>query len=262
MEPSNNFFVNSVPFNFGGKMRKNLFVVVSLLVMATLIAGCTPTVIDRSSELQPIERTIGVNGTGSVTASPDVAYINIGVHTENTDPKEALSSNTNQAQDVVNAIKAIGVKEEDIQTSNFYVYPAYEYGPMGETLGTKYVVDNTVYVTVRDLTKLGEMLQTVVSSGANNINGITFDILDKESLASEARKKAVENARQQAQDIADAAGVELGELMYVNVYYSGTTYPQYEGKGGGGVYSADLSVPVSAGKMVVTAEVNMTYKIK
>jgi hypothetical protein len=54
----------------------------------------------------------------------------------------------------------------------------------------------------------------------------------------------------------------LGELMYVNVYYSGTTYPQYEGKGGGGGYSSTVSVPVSAGKMVITAEVNMTYKIK
>jgi len=243
-------------------MRKNLFVVVSLFVVAVLIAGCTPTVIERSSDPQPMERTIAVNGTGSITASPDVAYINIGVHTENINPKDALSSNTSQAQDVVNAIKALGVAEEDIQTSNFSVYPGYEYGPNGETLGTKYIVDNTVYVTVRDLTQLGEMLQAVVSSGANNINGITFDILDKETLAAEARKKAVENARNQAQEIADAAGVELGELMYVNIYYSGTTYPQYEGKGGGGMYSADLSVPVSAGKMVVTAEVNMTYKIK
>jgi uncharacterized protein YggE len=243
-------------------MRKNMFIVVSLFIVAALVAGCTPTVIERSSEPQIMERTIAVNGTGSVTASPDVAYINIGVHTENADPKEALTSNTSQAQDVVDAIKALGVTGEDIQTSNFNVYPTYEYGPMGETLGSKYVVDNTVYVTVRDLSKLGEMLQAVVTSGANNINGITFDILDKDTLASEARKKAVENARKQAQDIAEAAGVELGELMYVNVYYSGTTYPQYEGKGGGGAYSADLSVPVSAGKMVVTAEVNMTYKIK
>jgi hypothetical protein len=243
-------------------MRKNVFVILSVLVMLALVAGCTPTVIERSAEPQTMERTIAVNGTGSITASPDVAYINVGVHTENTDPKEALTSNTAQAQDVVDAIKALGVSVEDIQTSSFYVYPSYDYGPNGETLGTKYIVDNTVYVTVRDLTRLGEMLEAVVNSGANNINGITFDILDKDTLASEARMKAVENARLQAQDIADAAGVELGELMYVNVYYSGTTYPQYEGKGGGGAYSADLSVPVSAGKMVITAEVNMTYKIK
>jgi len=243
-------------------MRKNMFVVVLLFVMAALIAGCTPTVIERSSEPQPVDRTISVNGTGSITTNPDVAYISIGVHTESANPKEALISNTSQAQDVVTAIKALDVADEDIQTSNFNVYPTYEYGPNGETLGTKYVVDNTVYVTVRDLTTLGEMLQAVVTSGANNINGITFDILDKDALASEARVKAVENAQKQAQDIADAAGVELGDLMYVNVYYSGTTYPQYEGKGGGGAYSADLSVPVSAGKMVVTAEVNMTYKIK
>jgi uncharacterized protein len=243
-------------------MRKNLIVVVSVLVVAALIAGCTPTVIERSSDGQPTERTIAVNGTGNIYADPDVAYINIGVHTQNADPKTALSSNTTQVQAVINAIKAIGVVEKDIQTSNFNVYPSVQYGPNGETLDTLYMVDNTVYVTVRDLTKLGEMLETVVSSGANNINGITFDILDKNALASEARKAAVEDAQKQAQDIADAAGVQLGELMYVNVYYSGTTYPQYEGKGGGGGYSSTLSVPVSAGRMVITAEVNMTFKIK
>jgi uncharacterized protein YggE len=243
-------------------MRKNLIVVVSVLVVAALIAGCTPTVIERSSDGQPTDRTIAVNGTGNIYADPDVAYINIGVHTQNADPKLALSTNTTQAQAVINAIKATGVVEKDIQTSNFNIYPSIQYGPNGETLDTLYMVDNTVYVTVRDLTKLGEMLETVVSSGANNINGITFDILDKNSLAAEARKAAVEDAQKQAQDIADAAGVQLGELMYVNVYYSGTTYPQYEGKGGGGGYSSTVSVPVSAGKMVITAEVNMTYKIK
>jgi len=238
-----------------------MFVVVSLLLVTALVAGCTPTVIERSSDQQP-DRTIAVNGTGNVYADPDVAYINIGVHTQNADPKAALASNTSQAQAVIDALKEIGVADKDIQTSNFNVYPSTQYGPNGEMLDTIYMVDNTVYVTVRDLTKLGEMLDTVVSSGANNINGITFDILDKETLAAEARKKAVEDAQKQAQDIADAAGIQLGELMYVNVYYSGTTYPQYEGKGGGGGYSSTISVPVSAGRMVISAEVNMTYKIK
>jgi uncharacterized protein YggE len=243
-------------------MRKNLFVVLSLLIVVALVAGCTPTIIDRSSQPQPADRTIAVNGTGNIYADPDVAYINIGVHTQNADPKVALASNTTQAQAVIDAIKTIGVTDKDIQTSNFNVYPSIQYGPNGETLDTLYMVDNTVYVTVRDLTKLGVLLESVVTSGANNINGITFDILDKDTLASEARKKAVEDAQKQAQDIADAAGVELGDLMYVNIYYSGTTYPQYEGKGGGGGYTSTISVPVSAGKMVITAEVNMTYKIK
>jgi uncharacterized protein len=243
-------------------MRKNLFVVLSLFIVAAMITGCTPMVVDRMSDQRPPDRTIAVNGTGNVYADPDVAYINIGVHTQNADPKIAMASNTSQAQAVIDAIKEIGVADKDIQTSNFNVYPSIQYGPNGETLDTIYMVDNTVYVTVRDLTKLGEMLETVVSSGANNINGITFDVLDKDTLAAEARKKAVEDAQKQAQDIADAAGVHLGELMYVNVYYSGTTAPQYEGKGGGGGYSSTISVPVSAGRMVISAEVNMTYKIR
>ncbi len=243
-------------------MRKNLFIVVVLIVIAALVAGCNPFVIERDYESKPADRTIGVNGTGSVYAEPDVAYIYIGVHTENEDPKAALNANTVQAQDVITAIKQTGIMDKDIQTSNFNVCPSVQYGAMGETLGTVYMVDNTVNVTVRDLSTLGDLLEAVVSSGANSINGITFDILDKDSLASEAREKAVENARQQAKDVAEAAGVDLGELMYVSVYYSGTTYPQYEGKGGGGAYASDMSVPVSAGRLVITAEVNMTFRIK
>ncbi len=219
-------------------MRKYLTILVSLLLAAALISGCTPTVIERSSDYQPPERTIAVNGVGNVYADPDIAYINIGVHTQNEDPKKALTDNTAQAQNVIDAIKATGVKVEDIQTSNFNIYPSTQYGPNGETLGTIYMVDNTVYVTIRDLTKLGAMLEAVVGSGANNVNGIQFDITNKEALAAEARTKAVEDALKQAQDIAKAAGVELDELMYVNVYFSGTTYPQFEGKGGGGGMSA------------------------
>ncbi len=244
-------------------MNKKIVYVVSLLLIGVLISGCTPTVIDSGSACEPAARSIAVNGTGSVYADPDIAYINIGVHTENEDPKAALTANTTQAQDVISAIKSAGIAEEDIQTSNFNIYPSTQYGPMGETIGSVYMVDNTVYVTIRDLTKISSMLAAVVSSGANTVNGIQFDITDKDSLASEARIKAVNNALKQAQDIAEASGVKLDELMYVNVYYSGTTYPQYEGKGGGGGgYAYDLSVPVSAGKLVITAEVNMTYKIK
>lgn len=244
-------------------MRKINTIVVSVLVIAMLISGCTPTVIDRSAETPTPDRTIAVNGVGNVYAVPDIAYVNIGVHTENKEPKAALAANTTQAQAVIDAIKATGIKPEDIQTSNFNIYPSTQYGTNGEILGTLYMVDNTVYVTVRDLTKMGDLLESVVSSGANNVNGIQFDITDKETLASQARKQAVENALQQAQDIANAAGVKLDELLYVNVYYSGTTYPQFEGKGGGGgMSSASVAVPVSAGKLVITAEVNMTYKIK
>lgn len=234
----------------------------SLLIIAVLVSGCSPLIVERDGGLKSDERTIAVNGRGSIYAEPDVAYLYIGVHTENEDPKAALTANNTQAQEVVAAIKQIGIVDNDIQTSNFNVWPSTQYGPMGETLGTVYMVDNTVNVTVRDLTTLGDLLETVVSSGANSINGITFDILDKETLASEARAKAVENAKQQAEDIAEAAGVHLGDLMYVNVYYSGTTYPQYEGKGGGGAYTSELSVPVSAGRLVITAEVNMTYRIR
>jgi uncharacterized protein YggE len=121
-------------------------------------------------------------------------------------------------------------------------------------------VDNSVYVTVRDLQVLGKLLDVVVRSGANSINGISFDVLDKSQAVTEARRLAIESARSQAEEIAKEAGVTLGELQTMNVYASTPTTPIYEGKGGAAMGASQ--VPVSAGQMILRVEVNASYLIR
>jgi len=104
------------------------------------------------------EHTILVNGVGKVKIKPDIAYIYIGVHTERPTASEAVSENNNSTNNLIDAIKANGVAAEDIQTSNFSIWANTQYGPDGLPSGTSYVVDNTVYLTVRNLEQLGDLL--------------------------------------------------------------------------------------------------------
>ncbi len=119
-------------------------------------------------------RTISVTGNGKSVLTPNVATINIGVHSENEDVATALQQNTASSQSVADALTSFEVEPRDIQTTNFAIYPIQNYGPNGEMLQLKYSVDNTVTITVRDLAKMGDILSTVVANGANNIYGISF----------------------------------------------------------------------------------------
>ena len=170
-----------------------------------------------------------------------------------------LFRSTAQANAIANVLQGLGVEEKDVQTSNFNVYPSSNYDPMtGQVTGTYFVVDNTVTVIVRDLSKLGDVLTAVVEAGANNIYGITFDVEDRDAAVIQARELAIQNAKDKAQEIADAAGVELGDLQSINVY-GGTNYvTYYDAKGGA---YADSSVPVSAGTLTITMECSLSYEI-
>jgi uncharacterized protein YggE len=245
-------------------MKTKFFVLISLLVVfGALISACAPiAAAAQAPSTTPVTRQITATGEGKVYLTPDTAYINIGVHTESDSVANALNDNTRQAQAVSDSLKELGVDPLDVQTSAFNVYPQQQYDKNGVPTTTKYVVDNTVVITVRDLTKLGQILDTTVRSGANNVNGIQFDVKDKPSAIAEARKLAIEDARNTAQDLAATAGVELGNLDTLSVYSNGGTVPIYEGKGGGASMSVAASVPVSSGQLVIIMDATLVYEIK
>ena len=157
-------------------MRSKLFIRCSLfqLCLPSALSACggVPT-------RQENPRTLSVTGTGMVTITPDIAYISIGVHTEAPTASEAVDANNTQTQKVIDSLKKSGVAAEDIRTTNFSIWPNQKYDPQGQPIGTTYAVDNTVYVTVRDLTKMGELLDAAISAGANTIYSVSFDLADK-----------------------------------------------------------------------------------
>src|SRR5262249_23814186 len=156
--------------------------------------------------------------------------------------------------------KAAGVKDDDIQTTNFNIYQRDVTDPTtGAKLSTVYAVDNTVYVTVRDLTKLGAVLDASVKAGANNVNNIQFDLADKTKALSDARAAAVKNAKQEADELASAAGVSIVNVQTIN-YSENTPGPIFYSKSVG-LAAADSSVPVSPGTLQISVTVTITYEI-
>ena len=240
--------------------KKTIFIIGTLLIGAVLLSACGQ--IEAQGVTSTSERYIRVSGSGEVAVVPDIAYINIGVHSEAEDVTSALEANNTQAAELTEALKAEGIEEKDIQTANFNVYPQTRYDNMGQPVGTSYVVDNTVYVTVRDLANLGKMLDTAISAGANNIYGISFDIADKETVLAQARELAIKDAEAKAQSVAEVAGVTLGQILSIDV--STPTYTQpYFGYGmGGGTSRVETSVPVSAGQIVVSYTATLNYAIE
>lgn len=239
-------------------MRNKFAVLTTLVLLGALVSACGPTTVYTQSE--PPMRTITVTGTGMVTLTPDVAYIYIGVETADASATKAMDDNNVQAQAVIDAIKSFGVEDRDIQTTNFSIYPEPVFDDNYNQIGVTYVVDNTVYVTVRDLGILGELLDGAFRAGANQIYSISFDVADKTEAVSQARLAAVENARRQADELAAATGVTIGNVQTI-AYYDTTPSPIYYAARSADVTNYAASVPVEAGSMQIVTTVTIVYEI-
>jgi uncharacterized protein YggE len=237
------------------KTRSILFA--TLAVLAIVLSACAP-----AAGGQAVVPTLSVAGTGTANLVPDIAYIYLGVHTELTSASEAVTANNAQTQRMIQALTDFGIDAKDIRTTNFSIYPFDKYDPLtGTATGEKYYsVDNTVYVTIRDLTKLGDLLDTVIAAGANTVNSIQFDVADKDAALKQARADAITDAKAKAEELAAAAGVSLGDIQSIS-FFDSQPYPVFEGRGGGGGGDA-ASVPIQPGQLTFTVTVNMTYTLK
>jgi uncharacterized protein YggE len=238
-------------------MKTKYLFLIGVLVLGALLAACGPSTV--TVQPQPPQRTVTVTGAGMVTLTPDIAYITIGVHSQDASASVAMTSNNTSAQAVIAAIKAAGVADKDIQTTNFSIYPQQQYDTNGKLTGIIYMVDNSVYVTVRDLTKLGGLLDSSVTAGANTINSISFDVADKTAALSQARLAAVANAKKQADELTGATGVILGTVQTISYYDSTPPVAVPMAR----LASADsANVPVQVGSMQISTTVTIIYEIK
>ena len=244
------------------KMKTKALLISAFVLFAVLLSACASTILP-AAPAQSAPRTLSVNGTGKVSLKPDIAYIYVGVHTENPGAAEAVAENNANTQKLIDALKAIGVDASDIQTTNFSIYQNNQVGPDGKSSGTYYSVDNSVNLTVRNLGQLGSLLDAAVKAGANNINNIQFDVADKTKALSQARVEAVKAAKAQADELAAAAGVQLGNIQSIQ-YADATPGPIMYGKGmgGGAAAAVNVSVPINPGQTDITVNVTLSYEIK
>jgi uncharacterized protein len=247
---------------------KTIFAIITSFFILVITSGCglipqqSGTVISQGPLPAEAKHTINVTGSGVVMATPDIGYLNIGVHTEDFDSVAAVEKNNNLTRSVKDALRGYGVEDKDIQTSNFSIYLQAPYSGVASD-ASKIIVDNTVLVTVRNLSDLSKMLGEAIRSGANNVYGMSFDIVDKSALQDEARGEAMKNAEQQAQQLAALAGGKPGKVISVTVVTNNFNTP-YSGSGlggGGGGMVNNSNVPVSSGNMTITVDVNVVYEL-
>lgn len=227
------------------------------LYLVSSLAAFTPAL---ASDEEPQKRTISLNGTGTVKLAPDIVSISTGVESDAAIAKDALAKNNAAMTKVVEELKQSGIEAKDIQTTNFSVEPRYD--TRDEDKAPKligYHVNNSVFITLRDISKLGEVLDKIVSLGANSIGGISFGVANREAVENEARKLAMADAIAKAKLYAEAAGAELGEVMTISE--EGGYRPYFEKRAAAPMASA-APVPIEAGTESVSMQVSVTWELK
>jgi uncharacterized protein YggE len=202
--------------------------------------------------------TISVTGEGIVAAAPDLATVSLGVTMQGDTAAAAMAAGNSALQAVLERLKAAGIEDRDLQTSNLSLNPNWQSGD-GTTAPVivGYIASNILSVRVRDLDKLGAVLDAVVTDGANTLNGISFGLADPDPVLDQARTEAVADARGRAELLVGAAGVKLGRIL--SIAESGGMMPMPAPMFR--MEAASDAVPVAGGEVGMSASVTITYEI-
>jgi uncharacterized protein len=159
---------------------------------------------------------LSVSAHAEAKRVPDVATVSAGVVTQAPDANAAMRANATQMDKVMAAVRAAGIAERDIQTSGVNLNPQYRYVENQNPTITGYQASNNVNLKVRDIAKLGKVLDALVASGANQVNGPTFEIDQPEPVYDEARRAALEKAQARATMYAKALGLRVRRLVSIS----------------------------------------------
>ena len=196
-----------------------------------------------------------------VESAPDTVTFSTGVENSAPTASAALRANSAQVARVINQLKSLGIADKDIQTSGINLSPEYEYIQATQRNRFKgYRVSNQVQVKMRDIDKLGTILDQVVASGATNINGPYFSIDDDSAVKRSARAAALANGKAQAETYARAAGFAGVRLLSVSEGLVGRPMP-YAAKMQAMDASAEASVPVQPGQVGTSVMLNLQYEM-
>jgi uncharacterized protein YggE len=203
---------------------------------------------------------ISVMAQGEASGEPDLAMITIGVQTRDAEARTAAAKNSEQMVEVMAALESMGLPEEDIQTVDYSIQPEIDWND-GEQRLLGYVVTNSVLVKMREMDKVGDLLDAVTEAGANSIYGIQFAFDDPTALKEEARADAMSQAQAKAQALAQLAGARLGQARYISESFMEAPPYYLEPIYAVGGMGADQAASVMPGQLKVTVQVQVTYEI-
>lgn len=224
-----------------------------LVVVATLLAA--PAL---AQTMPP--PAISVTGEATVSVAPDQAQIDGGVTSDARTAREASDANNAAMGKVLLALKGAGIEEKDYQTSRLSLQPQFATPSKASERAQgilSFRASNRVTVKIRDVTKVANVIDVLVSAGANEIGGIHFTVTQASKVLDEAREKAIADARRKAEIYAKAAGVTLGEP--ISISEEGAPVPLYRGK-----MAAPMAAgaPVAQGEETLSVTVSVSWAIK
>jgi len=207
------------------------------------------------------ERTIVVDADAKVTATPDIAKTSIGMIAEGESVEDAQQKNTEVMNSLIVGLKQLGIAEADIQTTNYNIYPRYNYTQDEGRVLDGYEVSQSVVIKIRDLEKANSVLALAGQVGANSVSGLDFIIDDRDVYRVEARDLALEKAAKKAKILADSLGVQLVSVVSYNEFETGSAAPRVfaleadVGFGGG-------APEIESGSLDVSMSVSVTFEIR
>ncbi len=202
-----------------------------------------------------------VTGEGTITVKPDLARVTLGVEVTNSSAGGAQQDAASKMASVMDELKKQGIQDKDIQTVRFDLQPDYDYSSRTPVL-KGYRATNLVVVTVRDISKVGGLLDAVVSSGATRLQGISFAVSDPAAASAQGRDEAMKNARAKADQLAKLAGVSLGQPIAIQETTSTPPAPVPMAPMAASSVAAAPQTPISPGTQEVHTIVQVTYSIK
>jgi uncharacterized protein YggE len=250
---------NQFALNRGNLLRLTTVVALAALLVGVVAFSTRPVGAQDNSEPT---KTISVSGSGEVFGKPDVAYVTLGVDQTDKDAGKAIDTANTTLTAIVKALSEAGVKDEDIQTTSYDIYPEDPTDPQtGQPTGDRiFHVQLAVTVTIRDITKVGAVIQAGLGAGANNLNNLSFGIADTKTLEADARKAAVADAHDRAAQLAEAAGVTLGTPISISESVGSVPVPQFNRANA--TFAAAAAPPqINGGQLSVDITVNITYSI-
>ena len=203
-------------------MRTLKFLLAPLALTMALPAAAQAQAVGRPA-IAATSTLLSLTAQGKSTRTPDLAVFNAGVVTQGTTASEALSTNAAAMNRVIATLKKAGIADRDIQTSQISLNPVYsqpEYGPNGvprqEPRITGYQALNNASIRSRDVAGFGKVLDALVASGANQVNGPSFQMAEPAAAMDEARLDAMKSARARAELYARAAGLRVVRIVSIS----------------------------------------------
>lgn len=242
-------------------MTQSIRTIGALALGALVVAGAAlavrpgPAAGAPTTTSEPALRTITVSATGSITLVPDVARVNVGVTVTKPTVKEARDAASSAMSSIIASLKALGIDDRDLKTVSIDLSALYSTDLTPKIIG--YRMSQQLQITVRDLAKAGDVVDTATANGATDVNGLWFEVGDPAGATDQARTDAIGKARTSAQTMASAAGVRLGAVVSISdgsVSYPGPMYF-------GAAAARDEATPVQAGTQDVQATVTMVFEI-